>query len=354
MAKTHVKTGDVWEAVNKIHVKEGNPSTWKEAKKVYIKENDIWKEVHSAEYVYNETISVDTANYDLRSKMTSAPDPWNGTDDVNATITVPAPLYIYSTSTGSSAFIVNPALPAGSSVTVELHGKIRGKGGVGGKGGPGTNPTPNSWPGPRLGAAGGPALNISSPVTINLYPTGSVNGGGGGGNGGAGGYANNFKDFGKGTIDVRATVGGSGGGGGGGYSTTPGGAAGVAQPGTDSPVLEITRLNGLTGLSGGTSNGGPRPTRTANATVPAPSSPAPYVIRSQAISGASGSGGAAGSSGGTGGTSTTPLPYMNGPVPAPFEPTHTYTPDPASCPGSGGAAGSPGIPSPFITVVPQP
>lgn len=357
MAKTHVKTGDVWEAVNKIHVKEGNPSTWKEAKKVYIKENDIWKEVHSAEYVYNETISVDTANYDLRSKMTSAPDPWNGTDDVTATITVPAPLYIYSTSTGSSAFIVNPALPAGSSVTVELHGKIRGKGGVGGKGGPGTTPTPNAWPGPRKGSAGGPALNISSPVTINMYPTGSVNGGGGGGGGGGGAYGKTALNPGKVTTYAEISSGGTGGGGGGGYSPTPGGAAGTAQSLSPTPVGAGAGYNGLTGFAGGTSAGGSRASPTRTVTVPAASNPfAPFPLTVRSIGGTGAAGGAAGNAGGNGGTSSVPLPHMTAPVPGPFGPNMTYTRDPASnSPSpSGGAAGSPGIPSPFITVVPQP
>ena len=170
----------------------------------------------TALFVFNQTISSNTSNYNLNSSMTAAG--WNGTTPVTATVTINAGVTVYGTGySGNVGFTVG-SLPALSTVTITNNGTIAGYGGFGG----GTA---------TAGGAGGVALSISYPTTLtnNTYILGGGGGAGGGGAGpeyglplvgaagGAGGAA--IQIYNNLTITNNGLIGGGGGGGGGGGST---------------------------------------------------------------------------------------------------------------------------------------
>ena len=134
----------------------------------------------SCGFTYNYTIPANTNNFDLRKAIVDAG--WNGTQEVNATLTIATGIYVTSISTGSYALYISPSFPAGSRLTLINNGYIIGKGGNGGKGG-GT-PTSALIAG-SAGTAGGPALYVG--YSTSITNNGTIGGGGGGGGGGSGG-----------------------------------------------------------------------------------------------------------------------------------------------------------------------
>jgi len=162
-------------------------------------------------FVFNQTISSDTANYNLNSAMTAAG--WDGSKRVIATVTVNSGVTVYGS--GAVGFTVG-SLPASSTVNITNNGTIAGYGGGGG----------GYWN--LAGGAGGVALAISYATTMtnNAYILG---GGGGGGAGAANEYYGTAKEGAAGgaggaAIQIYANlsmtnsgvIGGGGGGGGGG------------------------------------------------------------------------------------------------------------------------------------------
>jgi hypothetical protein len=249
------------------------------------------------------SISSNTANANLRSLAIAAG--WNGDSKVVANI---GGIYIYSTSTGSPALTINGSFPNG--VTVNNGGVIVGRGGDGGEGGGAIftcvgpccgyywTPTGSS------GAAGGTALSVSVPVTINN--TNVIAGGGGGGGGGQGQYGNAGTPY--------AAAGGGGGGGRTSLTNSSGGAAG-GYKGNSTPIPFYGYAGGAGTVSGAGGGGA--------------GSYYNYCVCGCSgtlyLGGDGGGGGGWGSSGGTGGT---------------YSYTYGYSPPPTPVgPFSGGAAG---------------
>jgi hypothetical protein len=120
------------------------------------------------------TISSDTSDYNV---FTAAGSP---SSCVAVTLTINSGITVSASSTATAALRV-PAFPAGSTVTIVNNGRIQGKGGAGGVGG---NQASISSPlNGTGGSAGGPALDLSNPVSID-NTSGVIAGGGGGGGGG--------------------------------------------------------------------------------------------------------------------------------------------------------------------------
>lgn len=137
---------------------------------------------------------------------------WPGSGAVQATIN--SGTTIQSSSTGSYALTINGAWPGG--VTLNNNGTVIGRGGDGGTGGISTN-SPGGPSDGVPGGAGGTAILVSVPATINN--AGGVISGGGGGGGGGGGQSTSSRS--------RS----SGGGGGGGIGVSLGGAGGTGSSG---------------------------------------------------------------------------------------------------------------------------
>lgn len=287
VAKTYINDNGTWRTIRAIYVNDG--TAWRTVKSQWVNDNGTWRQVHRGVFVYTETISTNTSNYDLRSKLTTAG--WDGTQDVEATITVNPGVIVYSTTTPTAAFTINPALPPASTVSLTNQGTIVGKAGTGGNGGtfgPGPIVPPSTFVLAAPGNPGGSGLYTTSAITIN-NTGGTIAGGGGGGGGGgfaASGYSLTYMN-----------AGGSGGGGGGGSgspggSPTPGGNGGIGHP---IPSAASYTANGTSG-STGTQNAG---ALTPGVTVLHPSFPGVSVT-----SGSGGAGGDRGNDGSTGGTGT--------------------------------------------------
>jgi alpha-tubulin suppressor-like RCC1 family protein len=204
---------------------------WITADEVHVNDSGTWRKVFPDGFTYNLTVSANTADFNLRNAMVSSG--WDGSSAVNATITVPATFHFYATSTANSGFMCNPALPVGSSVTLNLNGGIWGKGGAGGNstpGGPGTTASP--------GSSGGTGLYVRTPGTspstefiLNKGPTSRVAGGGGGG-AATSNYSFSFFAPPKAGGTRTGFYSGAGGGGGAGFSpaSPPGTGAGGVVP----------------------------------------------------------------------------------------------------------------------------
>jgi hypothetical protein len=136
----------------------------------------------SSAYTFNQTISANTANYNLKAAAIAAG--WNQTAPLNATVTINSGVYVYSTSTGAYAFQTGVTFPAGTVLRLINNGIILGRGGNGGTGGsaPGGGPIVVN----TVGAAGGPALLAQQAISVTN--NGVISGGGGGGGGGGAGY----------------------------------------------------------------------------------------------------------------------------------------------------------------------
>lgn len=187
---------------------------------------------------------------------------WNGSSAVTATLA--AGYWIYSSNTGVAALTIDGSFPNG--VTFINNQYVAGMGGNGGQGN-------NVAASPAT--AGGPALAVSTYVTIYNY--GYIAGGGGGGGGGAAG----------GTSAYVFAGGGGGGGGGTGLGTSLGGAGGVGLGTTP------------------TQNGAPGGNNYANSGGAAGGAGA---SGSAGVGGAGGAGGGWGAAGATGGTSGSGAP----------------------------------------------
>jgi hypothetical protein len=133
----------------------------------------------SSAYVFTQTISANTTNYNLKSAAIAAG--WDQVKPLNATITINSGVYVYSTSTGAYAFQTGSTFPSGTTLALINNGIILGKGGNGGIGGSFSTSTVNT-----VGGAGGPALLAQQAISITN--NGSIAGGGGGGGGGGAGY----------------------------------------------------------------------------------------------------------------------------------------------------------------------
>ena len=131
----------------------------------------------ASNFVFNQTISSDTTNYNLKSAAIAAG--WTQTVPLVATITINSSIYVYSTSTGSYAFDTGSSFYSGSTLALVNNGTILGRGGDGGTGG--LNATAGT-----AGGAGGPAFIAR--YAINVTNNGTIGGGGGGGGGGSGDY----------------------------------------------------------------------------------------------------------------------------------------------------------------------
>lgn len=161
----------------------------------------------SSAFVFNQTISASTSNYNLRSAAIAAG--WDQVLVLKATITINSGVFVTSTSTGTPAFQTGSSFPAGSTLAIINNGFIVGRGGTGGTGGFSSNRA-----GGTAGGSGGTALLVSASCSVTNNNT--IGGGGGGGGGGAN----------------SAVLGGSGGGGGGGAGLGTGGPRGSQSAGT--------------------------------------------------------------------------------------------------------------------------
>ena len=160
-----------------------------------------------SEYVFNDTISANTTNYDIRAAAIA--DGWDGVLPLSANVVINAGVYVYSTSTGTPAMSSNTSgtFPGGSTLTIVNNGTIVGRGGNGGAGAAANalSSGVEQAGGSFSGSAGGNGLDLN--YATNLYQQGTISGGGGGGGGGG------AAAYSPGTVG-NALCGGGGGGGG--------------------------------------------------------------------------------------------------------------------------------------------
>lgn len=166
--------------------------------------SNLYGKSNRASISYTFTTSTANASLDLASIGGYVA----GKSDI--TITINSGVYIYSTSTGNAGLTLTGGT-TGDTLTIVNNGYIMGQGGDGG-----APPT-----------AGGPALSIGYPVTIN-NTYGSAYIGGGGGGGGGSGYSS-----------LAASGGGGAGGGGGGPNGGGGGGLGGAGGNGSSSGLPV-------------------------------------------------------------------------------------------------------------------
>jgi len=179
----------------------------------------------SNSFTFNKIILTNTQNYNLRSDAIAAG--WDGVVVLNATVTVNAGIYVWSDSTATAGFDTG-SIPVGSTIIIINNGYIIGKGGNGVYRANGTD--------------GGPAMNISYPVSIT---NNSYIAGGGGGGGSTGGVNVNYY--------IASGGGGAGGGeGGSGIEAGTGGAGGTpGQAGTAGVYYTATNIGWCGGGGGG-------------------------------------------------------------------------------------------------------
>ncbi len=182
-------------------------------------EIQIAADFYGTSNIFNYTISSNTSNLNMRSGAVSAG--WGGSSPLYVTIN--SGVTVYSGSTGSYAMVIDGSYPGG--VTLTNNGTILGKGGDGGRGSS-SHHNGCGWGQSSVyhGASGGPALQISSAVTI-VNANGRISGGGGGG-----GMGGQYQHYGL-----------HSGGGGGGIGN---GAGGVTQGGSTAPSGTLTSAGG--------------------------------------------------------------------------------------------------------------
>ena len=134
----------------------------------------------SNSFVFNQTISSDTTNYNLKSAAIAAG--WDQTVALVATITINSSIYVYSTSTGSYSFDTGSSFFVGSTLALINNGVILGKGGDGGQGAFYNSGTDSIVGANRNGTTAGPAFIAR--YAISVTNNGTIGGGGGGGGGG--------------------------------------------------------------------------------------------------------------------------------------------------------------------------
>jgi hypothetical protein len=133
----------------------------------------------SSGFVFNQTISSDTTNYNLKSAAIAAG--WDQSKPLIATVTINAGVYVYSTSTGSYAFDTGSSFYAGSTLALINNGTILGRGGDGGQGAFYNSGTDSIVGANRNGTTAGPAFIAR--YAISVTNNGTIGGGGGGGGG---------------------------------------------------------------------------------------------------------------------------------------------------------------------------
>jgi hypothetical protein len=206
----------------------------------------------------------------------------------DVTITVNSGVYVWASSTGNYALNITGAT-AGDTVTLVNSGYIMGMGGTGG------------WNQTTAATAGGPAMSISRPVSIQN--NGYIGGGGGGGAGGVntssytggggagGGDGGRFTGF----PNTFNAGGGPGAAGAGGNTSQVGGGGGRIMPGTGGASVSVV----------GASNPYGGDTYVAGNGGGAGGSGSVYYKNSSSVNSAtSGAGGSAGGAGGTGTSSS--------------------------------------------------
>lgn len=177
----------------------------------------------STVFVFNQTISSNTNDYNLRNAAIAAG--WDQVSVLQATVTINSSIFVGSSSTGTAAFSTGSSFPAGSTLTVINNGYIVGRGGNGGSGGGsgggGGAGVVNSSGGARGTWQG--SANPGQPGTNTTGGSGGVQGGGGNvpspsGNSPAGGNSGGLalQVLASLTLTNNGTIGGGGGGGGGG------------------------------------------------------------------------------------------------------------------------------------------
>lgn len=173
-------------------------------------------------YTFNQTISSNTTNYNLKSAAIAAG--WDQVKKLKATITINAGVVVYSTSTGTYAFDTGATFPSGTSLSVINNGTILGKGGGGGS-------SPDYPASGGAGGSAGPALRVQ--YALSMTNNNRIAGGGGGGGGGgpsAGGCDPWPGGGGGGGIGNGAAGSGGNPGSAGSLTGTGGGGAGVGAP----------------------------------------------------------------------------------------------------------------------------
>lgn len=155
---------------------------------------------------FNLVLSANTDNYSVSSALQAAG--WNGSQPVNATITVDSGVVIGSTSATSAAFTLE-AMPAGSIIKLINNGTISGCGGAGGDSTGHDSPGSTSITNATLtaGQKGGTALSLS--YALSITNNGTIQGGGGGG--GAAWKNLNYDDYNTGGGGGAGSNGGTGG-----------------------------------------------------------------------------------------------------------------------------------------------
>jgi hypothetical protein len=156
-------------------------------------------------FVFNQTISGNTTNYNLKSSAIAAG--WNQVLKLTATITINAGVYVYATP-GNNAFATGVTFPTGTTLAVINNGTIVGSGGAANSG------------------AGGPAILFQYATTV----TNNGRIAGGGGAGGYGGSVTIIEYYSGYPLYSNSGTGGDGGGGlgNGGSGSLTSGAAGAA------------------------------------------------------------------------------------------------------------------------------
>jgi hypothetical protein len=188
---------------------------------------------------FTYTMTSNTLNGNLRTLVVAAG--WNQSTNVSATIN--SGVYAYSNSTGTSGLVINGSWPGG--VTLNNAGLIIGMGGAGGGGGSSNAYGCPGYVNPGCpGCAGGLALLVQSPVSVNN--TGTIGGGGGGGGGGGAIFTSNTNNSG-------------GGGGGGRTGLTNSAAGGRGGTGNCGCTLNSDGNPGGAGTSSGAGGGGNGP-----------------------------------------------------------------------------------------------
>lgn len=236
---------------------------------------------------FNLTVSANTQNFNLNTALVAAG--WNGTDVVEATITVNAGVYVWSDSTSIAGMSIT-TLPANSTVALINNGFVMGKGGSGGAGN-GLGWVSGTTPAACNGLAGGPAISLANNITItnNSYIAGGGGGGVGGAyDGGGGGAGGGAAGSGKWTFGGLAAAGGAGGA--------------IGQSGANGSISNLNAFQVCGGGGGG---------RILPGTGGGPASPSPLGGRG---GGAGGGGGAAsggnGFVGGPGGSRNAPANFV--------------------------------------------
>lgn len=164
-----VKHNGVW--------KDGVPSvndggTWKTPSEIYVKNNGVWETIWTD--TFEHTITANQSDFDLHTYLTNAG--WNGISNVE--VTIDTGVYIWSTSTLVPALDTGGSYPYG--LTIINKGFIMGKGGDGGWWQPDATDPMNNPSTAINPTAGGPAIKLTAPVSID-NSQGYIGGGGGGG-----------------------------------------------------------------------------------------------------------------------------------------------------------------------------